>query len=221
MKKSYLLCFALFIGFISCNTTNENQDIYSKEYNIPLNIEESPSNPYALPPGLVTGKIISPILPDSMKIEKNMLSQMQTYIAALSVGNIDEAFRYTYPEAFKYFRGYFPDMSNDAVKEFMFEEASKFREAIEIFSDKGIHIEIIPAQLIRKIQSGDNIIIVYSTTSNVFSEKVYSHFDSFENNIAISQDGGKHWTFMTEYEATPTILRMKFPNQIVNEIMGY
>lgn len=221
MKKSPLLCFAIFIGFISCNTTNENQDFYSKEYDIPLNLEESPSNPSSLPPGLIIGKVIPPILPDSMKIEKNMLHQMQTYIAALSVGNIDEAFRYTYPDAFKYFRGYFPDMSNDAVKEFMFEEASKFREAIEIFSEKGIDIEIIPAQLIRKIKSGDNIIIVSSTTSNFFSEKVYSHFGSFENNIAISEDGGKHWTFMTEYEATPTILRMKFSDQIVDEVMGY
>jgi hypothetical protein len=39
--------------------------------------------------------------------------------------------------------------------------------------------------------------------------------------IGISQNGGVNWWFIAENEDTPTILKMRYTQDVVNKVMGY
>ena len=89
-------------------------------------------------------------------------------------------------------------------------------------AEEGIDLYIVVPNLIRKVESGDNdIIIVFNTISNVCSENVYTHFKEMSHDIGISQNGGINWWFLTENEDTPTILKMHYSQEVVNKVMGY
>jgi len=193
-----------------------------QEYTDSIVIKESPKKKMPQGLGLALGKIVTPEGKD--KAEKNMISQFSTYCSALLYGDKDNCVKYFYKDAAEYFRkNYFHGYTDEQVMDAFFNSTIEtFRpDKLQDLNNQGIEFKIDVASLIRRVEYNENIFITFKIGTNVCSESLYTHFDSFEESIAISENGGKNWTFLTLNEDTPNILRISYPEEVIDAIMGY
>lgn len=224
VKLRYLATFvmmAFIILLYSCSTSTSNK-VEVIEYNDSIQIVPSPKSKHDLPPQLAYGKIIPPTFPDSMKVERNMLSQVASYNSALLHGDINTCRKYLYPDAFKYCREFYPGFPDDEViNEFFKDTTGGLQEALVKWQDMGVEFNIVVSNLERKVIYGDDIIIVFNVTSNQCSDSIYIHSTAEDKTIAISQNGGKNWWFMSNHDDLPTILAMHYNQDVINAVMDY
>ena len=221
----YIIATLTLIISISC--TNHNSSSISIEpieflYNDSPNIIDSPTGNQELRYGLKYGKIIPPSFPDSMKMEKNLLTQIAAYNSALIHGDFNTCSKYLYPAAFEYYKRYYPNFPDDEIIEKIFAaNAKELQEIFKSWKSKNIEYQLVVYNFEKKITYGDNIIIIFNITSNISSEKVFLHLEDLDKTIGISHNNGVNWWFMNNHEDLPTILGKNYPSEVVNAIMGY
>ncbi len=220
--KSLFGFFLLSLILISCSKTVDSNEIEVFHYNYVPIIEQSPNLKGELPKDLEYGKVIPPTLPDSMKIERNMLSQMASYNSAMLHGDVNTCGKYLYPDAFDYCRKFYPDFPDEEVmREFFKDLSEEMINAINTYAKNGIDFQIVVYNLERKIKFKDDLIIVFNVTSNICSENLFTHSINLDKTIGISQNGGTNFWFMNNHEDLPTILGIRYPQSVVNAVMDY
>ena len=225
VRKYYqwLLCVVTLVFVTSCNQSrNGSVQVIVSTYDDSVVIEKTPRGNKVLPDELGYGKIIPPEFNDSMKSEKNMLSQVASYNSALLHGDVNTCYRFLYPDAFQYCRKFYPEFPDEEVIKIFFKETSgDMQESLKGWKKMGVDFEIVVSKLHRKVVYGDDIIIVFDVTSNMCSDDVFIHSKFTDKTIGISQNKGKNWWFMTDHEDLPAILRMHYNQDVIDAVMGY
>ncbi len=192
------------------------------EYDDSVKVIDSPFSKKELPDGLEYGKIESPIFPDSMKVENNLLLQVAAYNSAFVHGDVETCTKYLYPDAFNYYRKFFPQFSDEAVIKELFSTVSgEMQDMVKDWAHNGIDYQITVSNLIKKVNYKDDVIIVFNVASNLLSEEVYVHTTNLDKTIGISHNGGKNWWIMDDIDELPTILEMRYPQEVINAVMDY
>jgi hypothetical protein len=217
--KSPIKVFIILFSILSYSCTNGiNNDVICEEFNIKPTIKECKTYK-ELPEGVFPGEVIAYKGRD--KIEENMLSQFSSYNLALLRGDYDNACRYQYPDAVKYFRKFYPAQSDDTImRNFFSSMSNEMIQSIRRYEEHGIELSIIVSRVKRKISQKNNIIYVFEIVSNMIGEKLQIHTTPDET-IAISTNAGKNWTFNAVNEDTPNILRVSYSDEVVDKVMGY
>lgn len=223
MKK--IICLIVIMcALYSCVQPNKN-NIYVTNYPDDISIMKSPKEPESIKnqqPFLAFGKIEQIAFPDSLKVEQNLISQMTAYNSALMHGDIKTCYSYMYPDALEYCKKYYRGLSDIEVFEQMMKEFSgDLQETVALYEENGIELKLVIPRLLRKIQYGNDIIIVFNIATNICSENVYTYFEEMGVELGVSQNGGVNWYFLTKNEDTPTILKMHYSQDVVNKVMGY
>lgn len=222
LLESALELLLLSLIFLSCSQTSDSNELEITHYDSAPNIESSPHTKSGLPQDLEYGKVLPPIYPDSMKIERNLLRQITTYNSAMLHGDVNTCGKYLYPDAFDYCRQYYPDFPDEEVmKEFFKDISGEMLNALNICSKNGIDFNIVVYNLERKIKYKDDVIIVFNVTSNICSKDVFTYSTNLDKTIGISQNGGTNFWFMNNHEDLPTILGIHYPQNVVNAVMDY
>lgn len=196
----------------------QKSNVECEEYDTRATIKGNKSDK-ELPNGAFLGEVVPYEGKD--KMEKNMISQFSSYNLALLRGDFDNASRYQYKDAIKYFRKFYPGESDDAILRNFFASASdEMAQVIQRFADRGIDLNTVVSRVVRKVTIGENVIYVFEIVSNIVSAKMQIH-TSPEATIAVSTNAGKNWTFNTVNEDTPNILRVSYSDEVVNKVMGY
>lgn len=226
MKQTKNLCqlFLLMIIMLawSCSKSSTSKSVEVFSYNDTVQTLPSPKSKHELPSELAYGKIIPPVFPDSMKIERNLLSQVASYNSAMLHGDIATCKKYLYPDAFEYCKKFYPGFPDeDVINEFFKGTSGDMQEALLKWQEMGVDFNIVVSNLERKIISGDDIIIVFNVSSNQCSESVYIHSTEADKTIGISQNGGTNWWFMSNHDDLPTILAMHYGQDVINAVMDY
>lgn len=156
------------------------------------------------------------------KIEQNMLSQIMTYNSALLVGDIANARRYVYQDAITYYKRFYPTIVPDerVLSDFFKIFSDDYIAAMNTYIEYGIDLKIIPSNIQRQVTYGNSIIIVFDVITVMSDGKTPIYSDP-ESTIGISLNNGTNWTFLTMMEEIPNILRMRFNQRIIDEVMGY
>ena len=150
-----------------------------------------------------------------------MLSQFASYNTALLRGDFDNACRYQYKDAVKYFRKFYPGESDDNIMRIFFASVSEeMVQTINKYRDNGINLDIVVSRILRKVSQGDDVIYVFEIVSNMVGEKLQLHTTP-DKTIAVSANGGKNWTFNAVNEDTPNIMRISYTEDIIDKVMGY
>ena len=229
MHKGVIAVVCLFTQttLTSCETnTNRNNsvilstnnDATIERYNYNLNVK-SCSSDKMIPPGYSLGEVLEYSGVD--ETEQNMLRQFRSYNNALLRGDIANAKIYQYPDAIQYFKKFYPGYDDDMVLNEIFKAASdEMINGIKRYRDHGIDIEMVVGRMKRKITYGQSIFYVFDIYSNMKNEKLQLHTTPDET-VAVSFDNGHVWTFNAVNDDTPHILRLRYPNNVVNMIMGY
>lgn len=228
MKTNFLsFCrsFCVFVLFTTSCTNNASKSNPSKQYISDLEIYDFTATikecktDQIIPPSYNLGEVIE--YEGQNKMERNMLSQFKSHNHALMLGDIDNAMHYQYPDATTYFRKFYPNERDEAITRSFFNEVSEeMINAVSKYEEHGVTLEIVVSRMLRKITLGDNIVYVFEIVSNMKNEKLQLHTAPDET-IAVSFNNGKNWTFNAVNEDTPNILRIRYPEEMVDKIMGY
>lgn len=180
----------------------------------------SAQNKKPLPTGWEYGKVES--YQGKTTAEKNMLSQFNTYRNALMREDMDNFSLYIYKDAIKYFKRFAPSnySDKDIINVFYKSVSGQLSSSIETFAAKGITIDMTVQNIVRKVTYENSLIYVFNITTNIYKEKMCIH-SLPEKTIGISSNHGTNWTFLALNDDTPNILRMRFNQSIINQIMGY
>ena len=217
MKKIIDLgVLVVLISLISCGNSSK-KEIETFEYTDSMIVLPSPGK--VAPEGLSLGLIKS--YEGKNEVEKNMLSQYANFQKLLYNGRFNDVIKGVYSDAVNYYKKTDPNLSDKVIKEGMVNQLSEDLDMIKQLEKKGVKYEYAIPNLKRRVQYGDNIFIVYNVAANMYSEKLYTYFPQFEPTFAVSNDGGKSWSFWSMNEDTPNILRMSYPDEVVNAVMGY
>lgn len=226
MRYTLRYIYLLFIVgvFYSCSVSTKNTPSVFV-YHDSIRVSPSPKEPIELintQPMLAFGKIEQIVFTDSMKAERNLISQISAYNSAILHGDINTCASYLYPDAVKYMRHYYSGFNDDEILAEMFKEISgDMQKAFRKLEENGVCLNIVVPNFVRRVEVDSDIIIVFNTTSNICSETVFTHFKEMNHQIGISQNGGVNWWFIAENEDTPTILKMRYTQDVVNKVMGY
>ncbi len=212
-----LISGILTMSFNSCDNKS-NTKTFQK-------VEEKNIEP--LPEGFEWGKIDSYI--GKNKAEKNLVSQFNSYNLALLRGDIEAASAYLYPDAITYFKKFYPDdfTSDDIINDFFKQSSDARIKMDEAYKKSGIDINFIASNIDRMVNLGDTKIYVFQIAllmykkDNKGEKYIHPNPESNEQVIGVTFNNGKNWSFITHNDDTPNILRLKFNQEIINQIMGY
>lgn len=211
MKYYYVLLLVLVI--FSCNTNQQKPSSSDKESSQITTSQDS------LPEGWYN-ETLTPYTGKD-RAEKNMISQMNTYNNALFKGDINNASLYIYPDGIKYYRRYYPELSDKAIIQTIYKDVSKMYQTLKTTYDKkDIDYSIIVSNITSRVVDKEYIIITFEVVGVLTQGEKCIH-DTPETNIGISYNKGKNWTFLALNDDVPNILRMKFNEEIINKIMNY
>lgn len=207
------------IALTSCNGLhNQKAEILCEEYNYEPSIKKCSSDKQ-LPQGCFWGEVIA--YKAKNKMEENMLSQFSSYNSALLRGDFDNASRYQYKDAIRYFSKFYPGKADDAIMKSFFSSVSdEMIQTINKYRDHGINLDTVVSRILRKVSQGNNVIYVFEIASNMVGDKLQIH-TAPDKTIAVSSNEGKNWTYNAVNEDTPNILRVSFSDEIVDKVMGY
>lgn len=222
LSKNIMLMIPIVVALSLVACKQETKGLRVEEYSAVPTIVESPISKKELPSNLQYGKILSPVFPDSMRAESNLLRQVASYNSALLHGDINTCSKYLYPDAFKYCKRFYPDYPDEEIiKDFFKSESEDLKESLSKWAKQGIDVQIIVSNFERKIEFQDDIIITFNVTTNLCSDEVYIHFAESEKTIGISHNNGTNWWFMNNHDDLPAILAMHYPQEVINAVMNY
>ncbi|MBR5957059.1 MAG: hypothetical protein IKZ99_01705 [Salinivirgaceae bacterium] len=229
IHKSVIIGVCVFAQttLTSCETNNSKANTVTsstnnvaaiENYNYVVNIKPCSSDKM-IPQGFSLGEVLEYTGVDDT--EQNMLRQFRSYNSALLRGDVANAKTYQYPDAIQYFKKFYPGYNDDMVLNEFFKAASgEMISGIQRYRDHGIDIELVVGRMKRKITYGQSIFYVFEIYSNIKNEKLQLHTTPDET-VAVSFDNGHVWTFNAVNDDTPHILRLRYPNNVVNMVMGY
>ena len=176
-----------------------------------------------MPDGVYHGKVEQYV--GQNQIEKNLMSQINTYQKALLRGDIDGAASFLYPDAINYFRRFYPqDFTDNAIiREFYKSMSETVIKMIQEYKNHGIDLEMIVSGIDRIIETDNAIFAVFGLTMQMYNETAqgekYIHIlpTSEDYTVGISFNNGQNWFFIALNDDTPNILRLKFSNEIITK----
>ena len=175
-----------------------------------------------LPPGYAFGKVEAYI--EKNRIEKNMMSQVNSYLGALSAGDINGASSYVYPDIIPYFKKVYPEV---IINDFLKETSNMMMEKTQNFENYGMELEVLVHKIDRTIETDKAILCILGMTTQVYNENAkgekYINTSPTEDDytVGVSFNGGVNWYFMAFNDDTPNILRLRFTQDVINKVMGY
>ena len=131
-----------------------------------------------------------------------------------------------YKESLQYYQNYFPEYSIDEIlDEFLESMCSDASKMVKEYEEKGITFSLYIENVIRKVEYGTDYLYVYNICSRMEGIKndtiTFLHSTEPDLTLAVSHNKGKNWTFMAMTNEVPSILRMYYPQDIINEVMDY
>lgn len=211
MKIYYVLLLTLVI--VSCNKNPHKSSLSDKGTTSSSTVQDS------LPEGWYNEALTPYIGKD--KAEKNMISQMNTYNNALFRGDLESASLYIYPDGIKYYKKYYPELSDKTIIKTIYKDVSEmYQTLLATYNKRGINYNIIVNNISNRVVDKEYIIITFEVVGVLTQGEKCIH-DNPEINIGISHNNGKNWTFLALTDDVPNILRMKFDEEIINKIMNY
>ena len=160
------------------------------------------------------------------KAEQNLVAQHDTYQSALFLGNVDEMKHFFYRESLEYYKKYFPEYSlNEILDEFLGNMSSDAMKMIREYENNGITFSLYIEKIIRKVEYGNDLLYVYNVCSRMEGYKndtiAYLHTTEPDMTLGVSHNKGRNWTFISMTNDVPSILRMYYPQNVVDDVMGY
>lgn len=223
MKLISSICSVVFVFCLSSctgiSTSESSNSVSVITYEDSVIITPSETKPRELKDGYAYGKI-EPCI-HSEKAEQNLIKQSYSYNHALLVGDTQNCKRYMWPKAITYYRKYYHDLTNDQIMDEFFKAISDdYVDMVRKARHQGIEFEIVISNLDKKITYNNYTFIVFNVSSNFIMENLTAHSTSFDKTLGISENDGKNWWIIAINEETPNILS-EFPQEVINEIMGY
>lgn len=180
-----------------------------------------------LPEGYYWGEVKSYIGKD--RIEKNLMSQISSYNKALLRGDIESASNYFYSDALEYLKKYYPEdyMDEDILNELLKDVSDKASRLYQEYRKTGMDIQFIVCNIDRTIKTESAILCVFGITVQTYydmakGEKYFHKVPEKDDYIlGLSFNNGQNWYFIALNDDTPNILRSKFSNEVIIEVMGY
>jgi len=192
MKNSIQLLTILLL-FISCNYNTKTES--KTGYDINFKIDTS----------------------ENTEIEKILKNQLMEYLIAFNGGDPEKAIGYCYPDIFIWMERQFPyDYNIESVKEMYRESINNLKKTAK---EENLTYDFQIGEITNKINLGDQKL--YSVVVSIIAKKKFDEVKLGDEIIAISFDNGSNWKFIQkDPETAPSILKMKFSNDIVQQIMS-
>jgi len=151
------------------------------------------------------------------KIEKTLKNQLMKYLIAFNGGDPEKAISYCYPDIFIWMERQFPnDYNIESVKEMYRESINNLKKTAK---EENLTYDFQIGEITNKIDLGNQKL--YSVVVSIIAKKKFDEFKLGDEIIAISFDNGSNWKFIQkDPETAPSILKMKFSNEIVQQIMS-
>lgn len=211
MKRMNYVLLIIFAGlFVACmNSQNSNSAKNEK-----VKGTEKP-----VPEGWLYGSA-SPYLAKD-EVERNLINQVNAYKKAMSVGDVNDCSKYLYGDIIRYYKRRYPELPEDEIVELLLKRnMGILANAQESYSKAGLSYDIIVNNVIKRISEEESIIILFTVTGVLSNNEKAIHTEP-EVTIGISSNKGKDWHFMGFADEVQDILRMKFNEETVNEIMNH
>lgn len=164
---------------------------------------------------LYYGEIIPYVANDHL--EENLINQYNENISAAKSGDFEKCAKFVCADFIKkYLKNKFNyDFSEHEIA---LELAKTNGQLMKNVSEIGM--DLIISRLVRKIIDGENICIVYQPAGKWKEEMQYVYTLPKEE-LAISTDSGKVWTFIAISDETPEILSLCFQSETIKDILDY
>ena len=212
--KRIVYLFVMFMSLCACNNSGNGKQDLDTDTGISVNV----------PTGweLGEGSDYSPL----NKAEENLIAQHKTYDQALIKGNVSEVKRFFYRESITYFKKYYPLYSDEEIlDEFLSEVSADHNEKLSKLEEAGIYVSLYVGDILRKVVYNEDYLYVFGVHGRMEGYKndslVYLHTISPSLTLGVSHNKGKNWTFMAMTDETPSVLIMNYPQNIVDDVMGY
>jgi hypothetical protein len=188
--------FLILIGFVilitSCNDQPKNHSTNQEKNIITINTN------------------------DNISIDSILKIQIKKYLTAFNGGDPETAISYCYPDMFVWMKQKYPkEYSIEAVKEVFRESIRKMRKTTE---ERNLTYYFDIGEITNRIENGENKL--FTVVVSIVAKKKFNEIKMGDEIIAISNDYGKNWKFIQkDPESAPQILKMKYSDDIVNQIM--
>lgn len=213
MKRKMIItiCGVVILGsFLACNNDKRQSSTSNKSPDVPRGWSLGKGNEF---------------IPKT-KAEKNLVAQHSTYQSALFLGNTDELKRFFYKESLEYYKKFYPDYSLDEIlDDFLSTISGDATKMLREYEDNGITFSIYIEDVVREVEYGNDLLYVYNVCGRlegyIDDTLTYLHTEMPDITLGISHNKGKNWTFMSMTNEVPSILLMNYPQNIVDDVMGY
>lgn len=154
---------------------------------------------------------------DNATIDSILKVQIKEYLTAFNGGDPETAISYCYPDMFVWLKQQYPEeYSIETVKE-MFREP--IREMKKMAREKNLTYDFEIGKITKRIETGTDKL--FTVVVSIIAKKDFDEIKMGDEIIAISIDNGENWKFIQkDPETAPDILRMKYSQDIVNQIMS-
>ncbi len=230
--NKYLFFFPLLLLIMGCNSNQSTNgedtskdtgnDVAVIHYSDSIVISEEFEADQPIQEGLKTG-FVEHTSNKYGPCETQMLSQFADYTKAISDGNYNKSLEYFNKDALKHIQklaaadGEHFELND--IAEMMARDMNEFQES---FKQRGVKISMVVPSLVRRVDDGDNIFIVFTNTTNLTGKNGKSlHLSPFEKTLGISPDNGSTWTFLSYDDEVPNILSGVYKEDVINAIMDY
>lgn len=226
--KKYLFLLPFILLTLSCNNNqsskddNQSNNVTVIEYSDSIVISNVIKADQPLAKGLEEG-FVEQTKTKYGSCETQMINQFTDYIKALNECDIDKCLKYINKESFNYVKKLAAaDGEHLEFSEFAQNMAKDMKEFQDRFKKREVKITMVIPSLIRRIDDGDNIFIVFTNTTNLTGKNGKSlHLSPVEKTLGISSDKGVNWTFISLNEDLPNILNGIYDDEVINAIMDY
>jgi hypothetical protein len=145
--------------------------------------------------------------------------QLNDYMKAMIYGNVDKVVSYEYPDMFIWMKKEAKRLGTPYTIEDFKKALIKIADDMSNFrSQNGWVISWTFDPIVKKAVFNNYVIYISLTT--LIIKKDYTEIKNGDESICISSDQGKTWKFINKNENnTAEILRMRFPDYIVEQIL--
>ncbi|NQU32468.1 MAG: hypothetical protein HQ521_04475 [Bacteroidetes bacterium] len=153
----------------------------------------------------------------NVEIEQIMVKQLNGYLTAFTQGDSDIAISYIYPGMFDLMKKEFPDeYSPEIMKEIL---SKPIEDLKKMQKEKNVKFVYEIGEITRRVNYGNDMLLTI-----VVRVKMKNGLDDISTGdeiIAISLDKGQTWKFLQlDKEISPKVLRLKYPESIVNKVIN-
>ena len=219
---NYILRTTYFIAcllLVACSN-QQSRDLLDlnnsevEEYSETTIIEPTAKGPFPLPQELTYGRIQNRDC-HGIKAEENLIRQYKAYFTALTLNDIESCKRYTFKDAVTYHKKMYPNMSEQEIWEQYFSQSKAVMDQFDkVLSNFDANIAV--PVFYDKVSSQDDIFISFGSTMYLDANKYAIALKKLEKCIAYSNDGGKHWEFITLNSDSKGILALRCSQDVIN-----